>query len=118
MDRRQFLQAALLPLVAREGPALDDLGRVTIKKITGFAATGTRPKMIGKNAQRDDHGRSTSEDVLRIETNLGALFEGFGLGRVEPTLAKSLIGHSLDEYWKPGIGVMSPLGRPTTRCMT
>ncbi len=108
MDRRQFLQAALLPLVIpQETPP--DLGRVTITKVTGFTHVATRPREVGPDARNDARGRTIAEGVLRIETDLG--FEGIGFGDSRPELAKGLIGHSLDEFWRPRIGFVSPLGR-------
>src|SRR5262249_6418951 len=46
---------------------------------------------------------------LRIATDQG--IEGVGIGAATPAVARRLLGHSLGEYWKPGVGVISPLGR-------
>jgi L-alanine-DL-glutamate epimerase-like enolase superfamily enzyme len=109
MRRRQFLQAALAPLVPTHDPAVDALKRVKITRVTGFVHVCPRLKFVGKNARRDVHGRNASESVLRIATDRG--IEGIGVGTVDQGLARTLIGHTLDEYWKPGVGVVSPLGR-------
>lgn len=116
MNRRDFLAtAAAAPLVG--GAALaqppDSLGttlpRFKITRIVGFKHVGRRPKMVGKNARLDLHGNTNTDHVLRIFTDQGV--EGFGVGNVEPAIARRLIGHSLDEFWRPKIGVLSPLGR-------
>ncbi len=113
MNRRRFLQsAAVLPLAAAgigaAAPA-DELGRFVITKITGFRHVGQRPRFVGKNSHLDDHGRTTTDHVLRIMTDRGV--EGIGVGNVSPEVARRVIGHSLDEFWSAEGKVVSPLGR-------
>ncbi len=88
---------------------LSDLARVRIKRIVGFKHVGRRPKMVGKNARLDLHGDTNTDFVLRIYTDQGE--EGFGSGKVEPAIARQLIGRPLSEFWRARIGVVSPLGR-------
>jgi L-alanine-DL-glutamate epimerase-like enolase superfamily enzyme len=112
MDRRAFLVAAAAPLVLGEPAAairLDELKNFKITKITGFRHVCQRPKLVGKNARLDLHGNQTSDNILRIATDQG--IEGLGVGSTKPEIAKQLIGRTLDEYWKPGVGVVSPLDR-------
>jgi L-alanine-DL-glutamate epimerase-like enolase superfamily enzyme len=114
MNRRQFLEAsagaALCPiLVAGDHVKSGVLKDFTITRVTGFRHVCPRPKYIGKNAYLGDHGRETADDVLRIDTDQG--LEGIGVGTVSQEDARKLIGHTLDKYWKPGVGVVSPLGR-------
>lgn len=109
MNRRQFVQAALVPLLLTQRDDVDELKKVFITRITGFPHKAHRPRVAGKNSQKDVHGEFTSENILRIETNAG--IEGIGIGTVQQALARDLIGHSLDEFWKKGIGIVSPLGR-------
>jgi L-alanine-DL-glutamate epimerase-like enolase superfamily enzyme len=106
MRRREFLQTALAPVVL---PGLDELKRVKITKITGFRHRCRRINLLGKDARRDVRGWFVSEDLLWIATDQG--IEGVGTGSATPGLARRMLGHTLDEYWKPGIGVVSPLGR-------
>lgn len=110
MNRRDFLEVALGPLVAplADDP-LADLKKYTVTRITGFRHTATRPRVAGKSARRDVDGAAVTEDVLRIMTNVGV--EGFGFGTTTPADARSLIGRSLDEFRKTGLGIVSPLGR-------
>lgn len=115
MHRRQFLQTtAALALAAPAARAeaevkTDDLKKFKVTKITGFQHVCPRPKLVGKNSRLDVHGRQTSENVLRIATNQGV--EGIGIGTAKPQAASMLLGRTLDEYWKPGVGVISPLDR-------
>jgi D-galactarolactone cycloisomerase len=113
MNRRQLLATALVPLWAQvpglEQPGLDDLKKYTINRVTGFRHVAPRPHLEGKNARKDVHGLNTSEDVLRIGTDVG--LEGIGVGSSTPGEARQLLGHTLDEFWKARIGVLSPLGR-------
>jgi len=115
MRRRAFLKSTPALLLApglptaEEVPTAPALKKFRITQITGFRHVCPRPKMIGKNAYLGDHGRYTVEDVLRVATDQGV--EGLGVGTASPAAARQLLGHTLDEYWKPGVGVVSPLGR-------
>lgn len=116
MNRRSFLGTSLVPLmypVARAAtaaaPSVDDLRRFTITRITGFRHVARRPHVAGKNARLDVHGDRAEEDVLRITTDAG--IEGVGVGSVTPGVARELIGRTLDDFWRPRIGVVSPLNR-------
>ncbi len=113
MNRRQFLQsAAVLPFAAAGiggAPEADELKRCVITKITGFRHVGQRPRFVGKNSHLDDHGRTTTDHVLRIMTDRGV--EGIGVGNVTPEVARRVIGHSLAEFWSAERKVVSPLGR-------
>jgi D-galactarolactone cycloisomerase len=115
MHRRDFLctTGAILgsAAVVRSETRIDTspLKNFKITKITGFAHVCPRPKFVGKNSFKDVHGDKTSENVLRIATDQG--FEGVGIGSAKPDLAQKLIGRTLDEFWRPEVGVVSPLGR-------
>jgi D-galactarolactone cycloisomerase len=52
---------------------------VRITRITYVEVTGQSPKMIGKNAVKDDHGTTNRERLVRVFTNSG--HEGFGVTR-------------------------------------
>lgn len=113
MRRREFLRNTVSLLMGTQFSqtqwlaAASDLKKLKITQITEFRHVCPRPKLIGKNSHRDIHGRETRENVLRIATNQG--IEGIGIGSAPPDKARQLIGHTLDEYWKPGTGVISPL---------
>ena len=87
----------------------DELKRCVITKVTGFRHVGQRPRFVGKNSHLDDHGRTTTDHVLRIMTDRGV--EGIGVGNVTPEVARRVVGHSLDEFWSAERKVVSPLGR-------
>src|SRR3954447_26896033 len=113
MNRRRFLQStAVLPIAAARigaAPEADELKRFVITKITGFRHVGQRPRFVGKNSHLDDHGRTTTDHVLRIMTDRGV--EGIGVGNVTPEVARRVVGRSLDEFWSADRKVVSPLGR-------
>ncbi len=113
MDRRQFLRtaaAAVAPAGLALGRAdLDDLKKAKITRVTGFRHVCPRPRLVGKNARLDVHGKQTGDFVLRVATDQGV--EGVGSGRATEADARKLIGHSLADYWQPGKGFVSPLGR-------
>ncbi len=115
MNRREFCQAALVPLLAlgaaqdQDEEGLEKLKGVSITRVSGFRHEAPRPHLEGKNAVKDVHGGFTADDVLRIETNAGV--EGIGAGSATPVEARELLGKRLAEFWKPGVGVVSPLRR-------
>lgn len=114
MDRRQFLHTAAALAVAAPTaravePKADTLESFKIVKVTGFRHVCPRPKLVGKNSRLDIHGRQTSENVLRIATNQG--IEGIGIGNASEEAARKLLGQTLAAFWKPGVGVVSPLDR-------
>jgi D-galactarolactone cycloisomerase len=113
MDRREFLVLAAGgagSLAAAADPVkLDGLKQFKITKLTGFRHVCKRPKFVGKNSFKDNHGDQTVENILWINTDQGV--DGIGIGNATQEAARKLLGHTLDEYWKPGVGVVSPLGR-------
>jgi len=115
MNRREFLAAAGANVVgaslgsAQAAINIDALKSFNITKVVGFRHVCPRPKLVGKNSRLDVHGNQTSDNVLRIATDQGV--EGFGHGAATQENARKLLGHTLAEFWKPGVGVVSPLGR-------
>lgn len=115
MNRRDFLLSALAvpvgaaALSAGDEKQIDRLKPFRITRVTGFRHVCPRPKVVGYNARLGIHGRETREDVLRIATNQGV--EGIGIGNVQQDVARKLLGMTLDQVWRPGAGMVSPLGR-------
>ena len=104
MDRREFLALAALPLLPGA-----DLSAHVITSVTGFRHVAPRPKFVGKNAYKGDHGRETVDDVLRIRTNSG--LEGIGVGAPSKQQAEALIGMSLADLGDASKIGKSPLAR-------
>jgi L-alanine-DL-glutamate epimerase-like enolase superfamily enzyme len=77
--------------------------------VTGFRHVGQRPRVAGYNARLGSHGRQTAENVLRIATDQDV--EGVGVGTTTQEVARKLVGLTLDQVWRPGVGIVSPLGR-------
>ena len=115
MNRRLFLKtlpswpAGTAWVLGREAEAVRDLKRFRITRVTGFRHVARRPKLVGYNARLGVHGQQTSDHVLRIETDQG--IEGIGQGYTKPDQARRLVGMTLDQLWRPGFGVVSPIGR-------
>jgi D-galactarolactone cycloisomerase len=112
MNRRDFLLAC--PALAGASAALsaaapDELKAVKITRVVGFRHDCPRPRIAGKNARLGVHGKFTRDQVLRIETDAGVY--GIGSGRADREQAARLVGKRLADVWKPGLGVVSPLGR-------
>ncbi len=113
MNRREFLSASarlaassLLPVqaLAQDGPR--DL-RIT--RIVGFDLRGRRPKFVGKNSKKGDHGGYGGDPMARLFTNAG--LEGLGrCGAREETLADLLGKNPLDFFKPQEPAFRSPLG--------
>lgn len=122
MQRRAFLQTATAAALASIAPPafspgtpgtqdrdLETLRDFRITKVAGFRHVCPRPKMVGKNSHLDNHGNTTSEFVLRVWTDQG--IDAIGCGRIDPETARRLVGQTLDSFWRPGLGVVGPIGR-------
>ena len=115
MNRREFIQAGASLVAADRLLATEkihetgELKKFKITQITGFRHVCRRPRLVGKNSHLDIHGWETRDNVLRIATDQG--ISGVGVGIATPEKARTLLGHTLDEYWKPGVGMLSPLER-------
>ncbi|MCI0637933.1 MAG: mandelate racemase/muconate lactonizing enzyme family protein [Gemmataceae bacterium] len=114
MNRRSFLSTcAALPVASAAFGAQPNqqnrLKDLRITRVTGFTHVCQRPKLVGYNARLGVHGRTTRDNVLRIATNSGV--EGVGSGSATQDVARKLLGRTLNEIWRPGEGMNSPLGR-------
>lgn len=78
-----------------------------VVKITYAPITGRSPKMIGKNAVRDNHGITGSERLLRVFTNQGHEGIGVARGRIEEVEAeaKLILGKNPFDFFEAGIGM-------------
>jgi len=91
--------------LAAAGQASD----VKIRRVRLFRVIAPRWKIVGKNSRKGVHGNKAYDSVLRIETTDGR--EGFGSAPVAKDQAALLIGKDPLDYFHPGVGIVSPLGR-------
>ena len=82
---------------------------IKITRITYTEVTNTSPKMIGKNAMKENHGDTSKERLVRVYTDSG--HEGFGVTRataevLEENEAPQALGVSPITLLDPEIGIM------------
>jgi len=76
-----------------------------IDKIEKIALRFKRPRFIGKNARKGDHGDTVIDPLVRIHTSDGAV--GVGWSRINEAEAKEIVGQSMDTLFKSGRGSTS-----------
>jgi L-alanine-DL-glutamate epimerase-like enolase superfamily enzyme len=77
MHRRQFLGAAAAStLLGRSAWADAFPPDLKITRIVSFDLQTQRPKYVGKNSRRGDHGQTSRDRMVRLYTNMG--LEGIG----------------------------------------
>ena len=113
MKRRDFLTASagvaatgLLAPAAEENNA--KLKRHRIASIKSARVQMRWPRLVGKNARLDVHGRGPRVRVVRLTTDKGVSGWGALRGR-EP---KGLVGKRMTELFKPAVGVTDPAAIP------
>jgi L-alanine-DL-glutamate epimerase-like enolase superfamily enzyme len=114
IQRREFLAGlagtALLPAMTWAKQAPKD---IKITRVVSFELELTRPKHIGKNAYRHDHGLHDVDRVVRIYTNAG--IDGFGTCWSGANECAALLGKNpFDFFHADKRKVISPLERYTT----
>ncbi len=124
MNRRDFLAAASaaagavgLARAAEPGTTPEWMKRVPadakITRVTSFELEMTRPKHVGKNSYRHDHGPKAFERIVRFYTNTGV--DGFGPCWSGANECAAFLGKSPLEFLDAGArAIRSPLGRYTT----
>lgn len=75
---------------------------VTVTAVDQALLVGTRPRIIGKNSQKDTHGQYVYEPVIRIHTNTGVT--GWGWSKGTKTAAESLLGKKVSELFDLDVG--------------
>jgi hypothetical protein len=72
MHRRQFLKTvAVSTLLSRLVEAESFPSDLKITRIVSFDLHTRRPKFVGKNAVRGDHGQTSRDRMARLYTNMG-----------------------------------------------
>lgn len=113
MTRREFLGAAIAATAAQRGWAAQTPAGVKITRVVNFDLHLRRPKYIGKNSHRDDHGETSSDRVLRLYTNAGV--DGFGTCSCGANECAQLLGRDPFDFFRPDERrVASPLARYTS----
>ncbi len=81
---------------------------LNITRVTDVTIVGDRPKMIGKNAVRGDHGQQGRERLVRLYTDDS--HTGFGVGRPEEETLQALVGKNPLDFFDPAVGVRDAAG--------
>lgn len=77
---------------------------VTIAKIEAGTITGTRPRIVGRNARLGVHGQIVQEPVVRLHTDSGVV--GWGWSVATPEAARDLVGRRLHDVFDPRSGTV------------
>lgn len=114
MRRREFLATAGAALAAsRLGWAADLPRDVTITRVVSFELECTRPKHIGKNAYRHDHGTKAHDRIVRIYTDAGV--DGFATSWAGANECAAMLGKSPFDFFDPAQRrARGPFGRYTS----
>lgn len=73
------------------------LPETKIIRVEGTTLVGTRPRLVGRNAIRDVHGRFARDPVVRLVTDGGVT--GWGWSNATPEVARRLVGRRLSELF-------------------
>ncbi len=113
MTRRELFAAAGAAVLARGGWAAGAPPDVRITRVVAFELKLRRPKYVGKNSHRDDHGETSGDRILRIYTNTG--IDGFGTSWSGANDCARLLGRNPFDFFRADDRrVMCPLGRFTS----
>jgi hypothetical protein len=117
-SRRDVLQLAPATLLgtALNQAACTDKDQATtnsaenrINRVRRFTVTSKRWKVVGKNSHLDVHGDTATDALLIIDTTGGQ--QGFGWSRSNEGDAAELLDRDPLDFFQPGRGIVSPLGR-------
>ena len=112
MRRRDFLALAASTALAGAVRAADPPRDVRITRVVGFDLPCKRSKVAGRNAQKDVHGDTTSDRMVRLYTNTG--LEAVGNCRAGEKEAAGLVGKDPFEFYRGDERkVVGPLGAGT-----
>ncbi len=99
MNRREFVTAAAgAALLGWRSWAAELPGDVRITRIVSFDLQTRRPKYIGRNSRRDDHGITSADRMMRLFTNAGV--EGLATGRATREQAAAMLGRSIADFFR------------------
>lgn len=111
MNRREFLAAAASGLALGKVAWAQDVPRdIRITRVVNFELEMTRPKHVGKNSYRHDHGPKAYDRVLQIHTNAG--ISGCGTCSTGANECALLLGSNpMDFFDTKARRMTGPLGR-------
>lgn len=91
----------------------DELSDVVVNRVISFEVPTRRQKFVGRNAYREPHGFTSTEQMLRVYGSNGK--DGIGWSSVSREQASKLLGRRLAELVDLQHGkLVSPLGVQTT----
>ena len=100
MNRRTFLAAAGSAVLLGPRAWAADLPRdVRITRVIGLELQCRRPKYIGRNSRRDDHGFHAVDRIVRVQTDAG--LEGIGSITTPPDAWRDVPGKRLADFFRP-----------------
>lgn len=113
MHRRQFLAGAAGAALAGRLAWAQQLPRdLRVTRIVQFDLTSRRPKFVGKNSRRDDHGQRATDRIVRIYTSAGV--QALGNCRADrDQLSRLLRGDPLAGFRADPPRIAAPLGAGT-----
>ncbi len=113
MHRREFLAAVGSIAVGKAAWAREAPSDIRITRIVSFELETARPKHVGKNSYRHDHGPKASDRVARFYPNTG--IDGFGTCWSGANECAAYLGRSPFDFFDPGARKAGgPLGRNTS----
>ena len=114
MKRRDLLTGtAGAALLSQAGWSKDVPVDIRITRVVSFELESTRPKHVGKNSFRYDHGTKAFDRVVRLYTNAG--IDGFGPCGSGANECAELLGKNPRELLdRDARQVTGPLGRGTS----
>jgi L-alanine-DL-glutamate epimerase-like enolase superfamily enzyme len=74
----------------------------SIDRIEKMTLRFTRPRYVGSNARKGDHGDTVTDPVVRITSTSGTT--GVGWSRINEDTAKMMVGRPVDELFSPESG--------------
>jgi len=92
----------------RAASAPNPLNEARITRIEGVTLSGTRPRVVGRNARLGVHGRHGSDLVVRLHTDTGATGWGWSWAKKDAAPTRNLLGQRVADVFDPATGTRGP----------